>query len=47
MYIVAEKLAENPYIAPPDLTTENCSLYFDEDTVGKLVAASRSGNIIR
>ena len=28
-FIVAEELAENPYTAPPAVTTANRSLYFD------------------
>ena len=46
-YIVAEKLAENPYIVPPDVTTANCSLYVNEETMGESRTASRGGYILR
>ena len=44
-YIVAAELAENPYTAPPTVTTEK-SLYFNEETVGGPRTASRGGNIL-
>ena len=45
-YIVAAELAGNTYKAPPDVTTENRSLYFNEETVGEPRTDSRSGNIL-
>ena len=46
-YIVAEELAEKNYTALPAVTAENCSLYFNEETVGEPRNASRGGNILR
>ena len=46
-YIVVSELAENPYTVPPAATTSNCSLCFNEDTVGVPRTASRVGNILR
>ena len=46
-YIVAAELVENPYTTPPDTTTANCCVYFNEDTVGEPRTASRGGNILR
>ena len=46
-YIVAAELAENPYTAPPTMTTANLSLYFNENNVGAPINASRGGNILR
>ena len=33
-YIKALEFSENPYTAPPAVTTANSYLYFNEDTVG-------------
>ena len=38
---------ENPYIEPPDVTTENYFLYFNEDNVGGPRTDPRGGNILR
>ena len=38
---------ENTYTAPPAVTTENCYLYFNEETVGEPRTASRGGHILR
>ena len=46
-YIVAEYLAENPYTETNVVTTDNSSLYFDEETVGGPRTDSRGGNIFR
>ena len=47
-YIVATELVENPYTAPPSVTTENRSLYFNGDTVRETRTDSRVGvNILR
>ena len=46
-YIVVAELAENPYTAPPAVTTENRYLYFDEETVGGPRTDSRGGDILR
>ena len=46
-YIVAKKLAENPYTAAPAVNTENLSLHFNEETMEELIIASRDGNILR
>ena len=46
-YILAAELAVNPYTTSPDVTTENCSLYFNKDTVVVEITASRGGNILR
>ena len=47
-YIVDTELVENPYTAPPSITTENRSLYFNGDTVGDTRTDLRVGvNILR
>ena len=46
-YIVAAELAENPYTASSAVTTDNCSLYFNQETGGEPRNASRGGNILR
>ena len=46
-YIVAEELAVKNYTALPAVTAENCSLYFNGETVGEPRNSSRGGNILR
>ena len=46
-YIATTEFSENPYTAPPDVTKDNFYLYFDEETMGEPIIASRGGNILR
>ena len=46
-YTVAEDLEEKTYTAPPAVTTEFFSLYFNEETVGGPRTSSRGGYILR
>ena len=46
-YIVAEELAGNTYISPPDVNTAHHNLYFDEDNIWEPITYPRGGNILR
>ena len=46
-YMMTAELAENPYTSPPDVTTDNHCLYFNEDNVGEPGNAPRGVNILR
>ena len=42
-YIVASELAENPYTAPPAVTTTNWSPHLSEETLGYTITDSGGG----